>query len=447
METSLDKNQVGQSEAIASSMEVGSILDELEIETGDPALLCCRLKELTRDKLKAQPLYTDRGLSILLRHSYSQSRNASLEAQRCLANALLLSDEFCLKAFQSSTLIDAALNHLMSLPDEHLKSGEDEFLFCRILFLGTAKCGSHLDLEIMFPALVSVLKAMVDHAASGDWQSSSVTAELLKLLYNLSVYIPTLTRQVIDAEAVARLTLLLESSRQSQSAAICSHVINLMSNLPDNQMAFIRHEVLLSILEISLDDCEQPGGKLVGDQLAPLLTLLEKIHNAGLPSARDAICSRLLVPMDKRLRPLGLSTSVGDRLLAICSGSASSVLREAVLDLLYALSDSDAEQFVRNVGYGHAIGFLMQHGLTISQESLENLQINDGVNAITGQSLAMQRAEKGPSATEHEQMTEEDQEREAERLFVLFQRLRKTGVVDFPDPIRAAVEEGRFAEL
>lgn len=44
-------------------------------------------------------------------------------------------------------------------------------------------------------------------------------------------------------------------------------------------------------------------------------------------------------------------------------------------------------------------------------------------------------------------MTPEEQEREAERLFVLFERLKKTGVVDIQNPVEAAQQSGRFEEV
>ena len=44
-------------------------------------------------------------------------------------------------------------------------------------------------------------------------------------------------------------------------------------------------------------------------------------------------------------------------------------------------------------------------------------------------------------------MTEEEKDREAERLFVLFERLRATGVVDIKNPVQQAIDEGRFEEL
>ncbi|KAL1839804.1 hypothetical protein VTK73DRAFT_3914 [Phialemonium thermophilum] len=44
-------------------------------------------------------------------------------------------------------------------------------------------------------------------------------------------------------------------------------------------------------------------------------------------------------------------------------------------------------------------------------------------------------------------MTDEEKEREAERLFVLFERLKKTGVVDVQNPVEQAFREGRVQEL
>ena len=44
-------------------------------------------------------------------------------------------------------------------------------------------------------------------------------------------------------------------------------------------------------------------------------------------------------------------------------------------------------------------------------------------------------------------MTTEEAEREAERLFVLFERLNATGVVNVKNPVQQAMEEGRFEEL
>ena len=63
------------------------------------------------------------------------------------------------------------------------------------------------------------------------------------------------------------------------------------------------------------------------------------------------------------------------------------------------------------------------------------------VNPITGQRL--DREEQ----VEMEPMTQEEKEREAERLFVLFERLKATGVMDVQNPVEEAYRSGRIQEL
>lgn len=65
----------------------------------------------------------------------------------------------------------------------------------------------------------------------------------------------------------------------------------------------------------------------------------------------------------------------------------------------------------------------------------------EDVNPITGQRL---EEEDTPDLSS---MTDEEKEREAERLFVLFERMRKLGVVSVENPVRTAQQSGRFEEL
>ncbi|KAF3903942.1 Synembryn-A [Orbilia brochopaga] len=115
------------------------------------------------------------------------------------------------------------------------------------------------------------------------------------------------------------------------------------------------------------------------------------------------------------------------------------------------LSDSHAGKFIRNVGYGHASGYLMMRGIPVPPDMLSEAgHATDAsgrhVNPITGQYLDdEQTATAGLEGLEG--MTDEEKEREAERLFVLFERLNRTGVVNVENPLRQAVQEGRFEEI
>lgn len=73
----------------------------------------------------------------------------------------------------------------------------------------------------------------------------------------------------------------------------------------------------------------------------------------------------------------------------------------------------------------------------------ENEQDEADINPITGQYVS---SEKQPDLKD---MTDEEKEREAEKLFVLFERLKKTGIIDVENPIAKAMQEnqGKFEEV
>lgn len=92
------------------------------------------------------------------------------------------------------------------------------------------------------------------------------------------------------------------------------------------------------------------------------------------------------------------------------------------------------------VGYGNVAGFLFNKGVLSApaQPSNATLVTPSGapINPITG-------TIQEPSVPSD--MTDEEKEREAEKLFVLFDRLEKTGALP-PDqnPIRKAAAQGRL---
>lgn len=115
--------------------------------------------------------------------------------------------------------------------------------------------------------------------------------------------------------------------------------------------------------------------------------------------------------------------------------------------LLFELSSNDADEFVRNVGLGFASGFLASNGIALPSTTTDTSSSPIGtarpLNPITGQALDAEPPQEDPFAS----MSEEEREREAEKLFVLFERLRATGVVDVQNPVQQAVDSGRFQEI
>ncbi|OQD78170.1 hypothetical protein PENDEC_c001G02495 [Penicillium decumbens] len=83
--------------------------------------------------------------------------------------------------------------------------------------------------------------------------------------------------------------------------------------------------------------------------------------------------------------------------------------------LLFEISDTNPQQFVENVGYRYGSGFLLALGEPLPANEEGTIK-GPAINPVTGQ-----RWDKEPQFNPPE-MTEEEKEREAERLFVNFER-------------------------
>jgi hypothetical protein len=127
-------------------------------------------------------------------------------------------------------------------------------------------------------------------------------------------------------------------------------------------------------------------------------------------------------------------------MLRLVTNAFTPTLRESIFSLMYQLVDSSPTSLIDAIGYGYASGFLFSHNIPIPP----NLQTPEGgrsdVNPVTGQRLDTE------PELDLSQMTDEEKEREAERLFVLFERLRRLGV-GVENPVRTAQQTGRFEEL
>ncbi|KAL9066632.1 MAG: hypothetical protein Q9157_007081 [Trypethelium eluteriae] len=198
----------------------------------------------------------------------------------------------------------------------------------------------------------------------------------------------------------------------------------------------ILHQAITSYKEDDLDHIA-----------APVLNLIRKIYGFA-PDGVRRYMQWLMLPTDAdRKKPLGQLDTLSARLLRLSTSPMLPTMRESISALMFELSDNDANKFVHNVGYGFASGFLLSHNIAVPQTASDAFSSPGdtgapAINPITGQRLDMEEPhDTGP------EMTQEEKEREAEKLFVLFERLKKTGVVNVKNPVEHAVEEGRFEEL
>ncbi|OBT63115.1 hypothetical protein VE03_07461 [Pseudogymnoascus sp. 23342-1-I1] len=482
-----------------------------------------QLKLYGRDPVDAEPIFTPEGIETLTRHAFnSPSFTTSRNALRCLANALLL------RASSRSVFVD--LHYEMKLCQRLSNDNrEDEFLVSRIIFLTTY--GGNMDLENLidnhhladnvnqniarhakqYDEVQRIEKKDSDRSSASSMSTKdkdkrekkekkakekeakkhaknpeSATepdpmedmslAETLKLLFNTTHFCRERAAAFVPAiPSILRLLLKRAVSPTAPMEAPTSQLISALINLPlelaeshlfprsDPKMHVERLVALLDLTTAAYPerDLEQ--------QVSPLLSVLRKVYAVAPRPVKVHLRMLLLPTAEDRLKPLGATNTLSSRILKLSTSPLAPTAREELSHLLFEMSDRDAKNFVQNVGYGFASGFLFQNNVPIPENALDAWSINDSasvegrssgggrsssssartfgmvggkpVNPITGQMLESEEPWEEPK------MTREEKEREAERLMVMFDRLQKNGIIKTENPMRSMQQEGRFEEL
>lgn len=364
---------------------------------------------------------------------------------------------------------------------ERLKvdSRDDEFLISRILFLLTYN--TKVDFEALsanHDIVGSINRHITTHSKafsrSGRRKSASSSihdmalVETLKLMFNITYYYPGLVPQFTPSiEPLINILLhhvLPEPPLQPPITYVLNALLNLDLKGAEKKTPIGREakssplfpysdpeQVIDRLVSIFFNAIKSQPERELDQAAAPLCTLLRRFYELANPQIQSRM-RWLLLPTDgDRERPLGQGDTLASRLLRCSCSPNLPTLRENISSLLFELSDKDATKFINNIGYGFAAGFLASNNIEIPISAQEAnsashsaaLDRSSDVNPITGQRLSAESRSKKNAP----EMTEEEKEREAERLFVLFERLKATGVVDVKNPVEQAIEGGRFEEL
>ncbi|RGP79851.1 guanine nucleotide exchange factor synembryn [Fusarium longipes] len=417
----------------------------------DRAAALDQLKVLTRDPTNADPLYTEEGISTLLRHAYDKPTTKSADAaRRVLANAMVLKP-ITREIFVNKGFAPKACQGLNG------GSYDDEFLNSRILFLSTYGTNvglkSLIDDEKLADRIVENLARHAKESNSGKAKSDPMQdmalVESAKLLFNVTHFCPDKSSSFTSA--IPHLVALLLRQDISQTKPLdppVGFIVNALANLdvgsPDCQQSIHPEEDpeklvsrLISILDAALKNV--PDNQLDAT-VTPLVGVIKSIYEHAPNSSKKYMRDKLLPTQEDRKEVLGKGDALSAKLLQNFNNPLAPSIGTVIQHLLYDLSDNDANKFVENVGYGFASGFLFQNNIPIPP-SASDAGSQKPVNPVTGQHVDAEKPVDEP------EMTEEEKEREAERLFVLFERLKKTGIVDIQNPVEAAVREGRYREL
>ncbi|KAI4600684.1 hypothetical protein KJ359_012846 [Pestalotiopsis sp. 9143b] len=415
------------------------------------------LKIYGRDPRNADPIFTKTGIETLARHAFnSPSSTTSRNALRCLCNALLL------KAETRQFFVDLKFEAKACLKLKN-DNRDDEFLVSRVLFLTTyakANLRDLIDQHHIAESIIKNLERHAKHATTGaaptDPMEGMALIETLKLLFNITHYCKDKTSEF--TQAIPHIVTLLCQGTHAKTGPkpLDAPVVNLINALLNLDIgAADIHSSLYPTSEPSqfsdhLIDLLKSSSKAYSDEelennATALVGVIRGVHEYAPGDVKTSIRVALLPSADDRKEVLGRGTTIASWLLRNSSNPLTPQLREAISDLLFDMSDKDASTFVDNVGFGFASGFLYNRGLPVPNNAQEAFADAEGeaqpVNPVTGQFL---NSEQEPNVPE---MTDEEKEREAERLFVLFERLRANGIISAENPVRAAQQSGRFEEL
>lgn len=325
------------------------------------------------------------------------------------------------------------------LRDEGPKSWDDSFLLSRVLLVSTYA-------KIDIPKLIeehdlvgAVTANLARHAEALDAPPTPQNMmqemglnETLRLLFNVTHFasqqafqftpavnhiIPLLWKQEIptnkpmDPPFSPLIQGLLNLDLQSEEIRS-----SLIPEAPDHNPTRIA-ERLVQLLTLSFKTKSYSESDLE-QNLPPLIGVLIGLYAAGNDQVQQYLQTTLLPVEQDRNEVLGRGATLGASLLRTSSNPLTPQLGDTVSHLLFDLSDKDASKFVDNVGFGYASGFLAKNNIAVPGNIADTSNSNTSrpVNPVTGQFLDQEASPDVP------EMTEDEKLREAERLFVLFER-------------------------
>ncbi|OZJ05879.1 hypothetical protein BZG36_00914 [Bifiguratus adelaidae] len=450
---------------------IQKLIDLLEEDSSAPRFerstryeVVLTLKTLARDPQCSTPLTTGKGLDILANIALEESqgdqgadKSSSAEALKCLCNCLLLNPDARTRFSTTERIDRVALRYKAPLA-----SPVDEFLLSRLMFLsliGQTQLVVHLIEKGVVDDIAEHIRAYAcldRDRAMGGITSSMATSETLKLLYGLMSEIATETmkdRNLIPNDVRSKLfqsdlnTIIKCLKDTPALVPPTSHAVHCLLNLPipedppdTDGTIEAAGDALLAIFDHTLTPLRK------GDiDAATTLQNRDEIEQtlASLSIAMTRLAwpyERLRAQFKHHILPEDIdrtkSLTEGESTRAVVTRIMTSAMltntKTTVSELLFVLCDEDASKLVHAVGYGNAAGFLLLKGIPMPQtESNDTDDIP--INPITGQYLTQEANEAWNN------MTDEEKEREAERLFVLFERLNKTGIIQVDNPVAQAI--------
>ncbi|KAJ8473130.1 hypothetical protein ONZ45_g16415 [Pleurotus djamor] len=191
-----------------------------------------------------------------------------------------------------------------------------------------------------------------------------------------------------------------------------------------------------SVKERCTSEC---GDTTLDELITPLVVLITRYCIAD-ETCRTKIRESIVPPdLDRKISLESRSDILG-RCLRVLSCVYHDRLKESIGEMMFAMCNSDSSTLISLCGYGNVAGYLFNKGImnappsSSSSPSTTSPTFDASINPITGV--------EDTHTTPLPEMTDEEKEREAEKLFVLFDRLERNGAIQpEQNPVRKAMQK------
>lgn len=365
---------------------------------------------------------------MLLKYGFDgEDAETARAALRVLANSMLLKPQ-TRQIFVNQGYGPKACQKLQT------DSWDDEFLVSRVLFLSTYGKIDMKELIEKHKLVESITANLAHHEKGLSTKAAAVPmeemalVETLKLLFNVTHFCESQVSEFTPA--VPHVVALLwkeDIPRNKPLDGVLGSLVNALLNLdhrdetsrkafyPDGDQTKVASR-LIEILDVAIRVYSDND---LDSVVTSLVNVIRKVHEQAPEEVKQSIRDALLPTSEDREQVLGQGDSLSAKLLKNSTNPSCQTLRDSITQLLFDMSDRDPSRFVENVGYGIASGFLFQNNIPMPESASEagNARGTEKpVNPITGQFLDAEKPVEEP------EMTQEEKEREAERLYVLFER-------------------------
>ncbi|EPY53866.1 Ric8 family guanine nucleotide exchange factor synembryn family protein [Schizosaccharomyces cryophilus OY26] len=444
--------------------------DEDSIYQDIPLNFIVQLKETSRQLENARWIAdTLDWKSYFFYTSKSQNKDLSLEMIKLLAN--------CIMQVPIITKQFAHFDSLERFTREVLEGNdiESQIVYLRFLFIFLANRGEDtcINLEELTSCLVKKLEAIwkILPKSSNASEIMLLYTEILRILF--PIFRIGSIEEPIMSTALPILISTWSKYSQDEGSMIRWHAINAILECDPKDMVSAQASEVVDLAIRTLDS-------IVNLDLVETLEGCYHHFEGDLPLNKSLSLERDLVPIlvilysimsiegvRKKLETVFLPEE-SDRKTSLRKGKslACLFLRLSVIPLmenvpiwhgtiLFALCNYNSDLLTNQVGFGYASGILNR--VKHFEPSEFNVQEPSSTGATSETDLKSESSKPiDPITGEYQQpkksgvfstMTMEEKEREAERLFVLFQRLEKNGAIQVTNPIRQVVDSGSYDEI